>query len=309
MPAPALRSTFVAFLLFATLPASAVFTVQDDAGQDITFERPATRIVSLAPSITELLFAAGAGTHVIAADEYSDYPEAARKLPRIGNAHALDLETLLALKPDLVIAWKSGNDARQLARLREVGIRIFLSEPRTLEDIPHAVETFGKLAGTESTARAVAEGLRKQAAQLKSRYANRTPVRVFFEIWSPPIMTVNGTHMIDAVLRLCGGENAFAALSTLTPSVSIESVVAANPEVILASGMGNERPPFLDAWQSWPRLPAVQHGLVAAIPADLIARPGPRIFEGAGQVCEIIDRARGVSNGASGNASSGNKQP
>jgi len=283
-------------------PAGAGFTVEDDAGQKVAFERPASRIVSLAPNITELLFAAGAGSRVIAADEYSDYPQAAGKLPRIGSAYALDLETLLALKPDLVIAWKSGNDARQVARLHDLGIRVFLSEPRTLEDIPRTIETFGRLVGTETAARTAAADLRTKFAQLEARYTKVLPVRVFYEIWSPPVMTINGSHLIDAVLRLCGGRNVFATVGALTPTVTGESVVAADPEVIIASGTGDAKPAFLDEWLRWPRMSAVQRGLVTWIPADLIDRPGPRIVDGATRACSIIDRARGK-------ALPGNKQP
>jgi iron complex transport system substrate-binding protein len=306
MPHAAQRLAFF-FFLFIALPglqsqACAGFRIEDDAGQTIVFEQPVRRIVSLAPHITELLFAAGAGSRVIAADEYSDYPQAARELPRIGNAYALDLETLLALKPDLVIAWNSGNDARQVARLRGLGIRVFLSEPRTLDDIPRAIELFGRLAGTETAAQAAAAALRTKFAKLAARYSNATPVRVFYEIWSPPVMTINGSHLIDAVLRLCRGRNVFAAVGALTPTVTGESVVAANPEVIIASGTGDAKPAFLDAWLSWPRISAVQRGLVTWIPGDLIDRPGPRIIDGATQACGIIDRARA-------NALPGNKQP
>jgi iron complex transport system substrate-binding protein len=291
-------------LCSAPTAANAGFAVKDDAGDDVVFDRPAMRIVSLAPNLTELLFAAGAGDHVIAADEYSDYPPAAKTLPRIGSAYALDLERVLALKPDLVVAWKSGSDARKVARLRELGIRVFLSEQRALEDIPRAIETFGRIAGTENIAHAEAAALRARYRQLAGRYAHALPVKVFFEIWNPPIMTVNGKHMIDSVLRLCGGMNVFAAAPALTPTVTSESVVAANPDVIIGSGTGNERPAFLDAWQSWPRIAAVEHGLLTWIPGDLIDRAGPRIFDGAEQACNILDRARVERAGA---ASNGNK--
>jgi iron complex transport system substrate-binding protein len=282
--------------------ASARIEVRDDSGQTIALAQPAARIASLAPHVTELLFAAGAGNRVVAADEFSDFPEAAKAIPRIGSAYALDLESLLALKPDLVIAWKSGNDARQVARIRELGIPVFLSEPRTPGDIARALEIFGRLAGTESTSGPAARKLRAQIGELESKYRGRSRVKVFFEIWSPPVMTVNSSHLIDAALNLCGADNVFGQLSSLTPTVSIESVVAAAPEVILASGMGNARPSFLDDWARWPRMPAVQNGLVAHIPADLITRPGPRLIEGAAQACAIIQRARMISSG-------GNKQP
>jgi iron complex transport system substrate-binding protein len=270
----------------------------------VVFDQPASRIVSLAPNITELLFAAGAGDHVVAADEYSDYPPAAKNLPRIGNAYALDLERVLALKPDLVVAWKSGSEARKVARLRELGVRVFLSEQRALEDVPRAIETFGRIAGTETVAHAEAAALRTRYRKLAERYAHTAPVRVFYEIWNPPVMTINGKHMIDSVLRLCGGKNVFADAPALTPTVTAESVVAADPEVIIASGAGNVKPEFLDAWQSWRRIAALRHGFVTWIPADLIDRAGPRIFDGAEQACSILDRARVDRDHA---ASGGNK--
>jgi iron complex transport system substrate-binding protein len=303
-------AAFFRFLRHAALAAATALqanaiagtALTDDSGQTVALAQPAARIDGLAPHVTELLFAAGAGDRIVAADEFSDFPEAAKKLPRIGSAYALDLEALLALKPDLVIAWKSGNDARQIARIRALGIPVFLSEPRTLEDVARALESFGRLAGTEPAARAAAEKFRAQTGELRSRYQGRRPIKVFFEIWSPPVMTVNSSHLIDAVLALCGGHNVFGALSALTPTVSVESVVAAAPEVILASGMGSARPAYLDDWSRWPRVPAVRNGLVAHIPADLITRPGPRLIEGATRVCDMLERARGYDSG-------GNKKP
>jgi iron complex transport system substrate-binding protein len=299
-----LRRALFWLLLAAAAPTHAAITVQDDAGNVLTLEHPASRIVSLAPHITELLFAAGAGNAVIAADRYSDYPLAARSLPRIGDAHALDLERLLALKPDLVIAWQSGNDARQMEKLKALGLRVFMSEPRQLDDIPNSIVTLGRVAGTEATANPVAARLRTHAVLLDTSYGQRSPVSVFFEIWSPPIMTVNGNHLIDKVLRLCGGRNVFADLPALTPSLSTESVVAADPEVILASSEGDVTPSWLGEWRRWPHMKAVAHRLVFSVPGDLITRPGPRIFDGADEVCHMIDRAR-----ATPRASDGNKQP
>jgi iron complex transport system substrate-binding protein len=297
-----LRFVACVLLTMAASAGHAEVTVVDDAGERLTFARPPQRIVSLAPHITELLYAAGAGSAVIAADEYSDYPLAARKLPRIGNAYALDLEAMLALKPDLVIAWKSGGTANLVAKLKSLGMPVFLSEPKTLDDIPRSVETLGRIAGSDTVAQAAAARLRARKAQLEAQFSKRSKVKVVFEIWSPPIMTINRSHLINAVLQLCGAENPFADLATLTPTISAESVVAANPEVILASSQGNARPLYLDDWLRWPSIPAVAHGLVASIPGDFIDRAGPRIFDGAAQICGIVDQARAF-------ASTRNKQP
>jgi iron complex transport system substrate-binding protein len=272
--------------------AAAAASVFDDDGRRLLLAAPAQRIVSLSPHATEMLFAAGAGSRVIAADEYSDFPEAAKKLRRIGSAHALDLEAIVALKPDLVVAWKTGNAARQVARLIELGIPVFFTEPRAPDDIASAIGRLGVLAGTVDTAAAAARKLDGAIARLAAAYRNSAPVDVFFQIWSPPVMTINGRHLIDAIVRACGGRNVFGSLPALTPTVSVESVVGANPQVIIASGMGDARPPFLDQWKAWPQIAAVKGGHVYFVPADLIARPGPRIADGAKLVCDAIDRAR-----------------
>ena len=300
------RASFLMLGLLAVFPcaAAAAASVFDDDGRRLLLATPAQRIVSLSPHATEMLFAAGAGSRVIAADEYSDFPEAAKKLRRIGSAHALDLEAIVALKPDLVVAWKSGNDARQVARLIELGIPVFFTEPRAPEDIASAIGRLGVLAGTMETAIAAARRLDDGIARLTAAHRKSALVDVFFEIWSPPVMTINNRHLIDAIVRACGGRNVFGALPALTPTVSVESVVGANPQVIIASGMGDARPPFLDDWKAWPQIAAVKSGHVYYVPADLIARPGPRIAEGARLVCDAIDRARVAAK-----ASPGNKQP
>jgi iron complex transport system substrate-binding protein len=300
---PLRAACFLAGLLAAS-PAAAAVSATDDAGRRILLAAPARRIVSLSPHATEMLFAAGAGSRVIAADEYSDFPEAANKLGRIGSAYALDLEAIVALKPDLVVAWKSGNDARQVARLIDLGIPVFFTEPRTADDIARGIGRLGVLAETTDIAAAAARRLEGVIAGLTAAHRNAAPVDVFFEIWSPPVMTVNGRHLIDAIVRACGGRNVFGALPALTPTVSVEAVVGANPQVIIASGMGDARPTFLDDWKAWPQIAAVKGGHVYHVAADLIARPGPRIADGARLVCGAIDRARGAAN-----PSAGNKQP
>jgi iron complex transport system substrate-binding protein len=281
-------------LLFALacLSARAEIVVTDASGVSIKLPAPARRIVSLAPHITELLFAAGAGDRVVGTVEYSDYPPAAKVLPKVGG-HALDLEAIVALKPDLVMGWESGNAPASIFRLRSMGLTVHLSQSNRIEDIASELERIGKLAGTETVANAAAMAFRERYAQLASRYSQRPPVAVFYEIWSRPLMTVNGKQIISDVIRLCGGRNVFAQLPTLAPTITEEAVIAANPEVIVASGMGESRPDWLDDWNRWKTLAAVARNNLYFIPPDLIQRHTVRILDGAEQLCVHLETARG----------------
>ncbi|NIR60472.1 MAG: cobalamin-binding protein, partial [Gammaproteobacteria bacterium] len=233
------------------------------------------------------------GERIVGTVHHSDYPPVARFIPRVGGYDNLDLERIVALEPDLVIAWKSGNTPGEVARLERLGLPVYYSEPRTLDDIARALERLGELAGTAERARAAAQEFRAHRRVLERRYAGRPPVSVFYQIWHSPLMTVNGEHVISDVIRLCGGRNVFADLSSLSPTVSIEAVLAADPEAVVASGMGEERPEWLDEWRGWPGLAAVEHGNLFFIPPDLLQRHGPRILQGAERLCRRLERARG----------------
>ncbi len=285
---PLLQAAAVVMLC---LPARAAIVVVDAGGVTIALAAPAQRIVSLAPNLTELLFAAGAGERVVGSVDFSDYPAAARALPRVGG-HSLDLEAIVALKPDLVMAWESGTAAAAVSRLRSMGLNVHLSEPRRIEDIPGELERIGRLAGTGATADAAAAAFRRRYALLAARYSRRPPVTVFYQIWKQPLMTVNGRQIISDAIRLCGGRNVFEQLPVLAPTVTVEAVIAANPEVIVASGMGDSRPEWLDDWKRWTTLEAVARDNLYFVAPDLIQRHTPRILDGAGQLCLHLESAR-----------------
>lgn len=262
----------LAALLLAGPAAAAPIDIVDDQGQALRLAQPARRIVSLAPHITELLYAAGAGDRLVGAVQYSDYPEAAKKLPRVGGYSAVDMEQVIALKPDLVVAWKSGNRNAHLDKLRALGVPVFINEPRRIDDVAKSLAQFGRLAGTGAAGEAAAKAFRARHAALAARYSGRPKLRLFYEAWNRPLMTINGEHLISDVIRLCGGDNVFAKLPMLAPTVDVESVLATQPEVIVASGMGEGRPEWLDDWRQWTRLPAVARGNLFFIPPDLIQR-------------------------------------
>ena len=281
-----------AALALISAAAAAEIRLTDDAGRSVTLKQPARRIISLTPHMTELLFAAGAGGRVVGTVEYSNHPHEAQRIARIGDSAQLDLERIVALKPDLVVVWQYGNAQRQLDKLLRLGIPVYYNEPRRLPDIARAIEQLGRLAGTEAVALPAARAFVARVAELRRRYAGRAPVTVFYQIWDQPLLTVNGEHLISDVIGLCGGRNVFAGLAPLTPEISTEAVLAADPEAIGGVTAEAGQAGNLDAWKKWPRLQAVARGNLFVIDSDLISRNTPRILDGAGQLCEHLAAAR-----------------
>lgn len=281
-----------ALLALFTTAVSAAIELVDDKGNRVVLPQPARRIVSIAPHVTELLFAAGAGDRVVGVVDYSDFPDAARRIPRVGSNVQLDLERIAELRPDLVAVWLHGSAQRQLDRLRSLGLPIYYNEPRTLEDIARSIEVLGRLAGTEAAAGRAAQEFRTRLKALGATFADRVPVPVFWQIWERPLMTVNGNHLISDVIRLCGGRNVFAGLKPLVPTISTEAVVEANPEVIGTAIIDGRRQNGLDAWKNWARLIATARGNFLLIDTNLISRHTPRILQGAQQMCDYLETVR-----------------
>ena len=255
-------------------------------------EPPAQRIIALAPNLVELVYAAGAGSHLVGVAAYCDFPLAARTLPVVSDYARVDLERVLALKPDLVLGWPSGNPSGGLARLRQLGIRLAMVELRRLSDVPEALESIGRLAGTESAARVAAADFRERMQTLAARYRARAPVSLFYQIWHEPLMTVGSQHLLHDLMSVCGARNLFGRLDRLTINIGLESLLAGNPELIVVSGdaaaadvtRARLRTMGLRAAQG-------QIGVVALDP-DLLERQGPRLVEGAQRLCEVVDRVR-----------------
>lgn len=289
---PLRRAAFSLAICAIAIPsvAAAAITVQDDVGNTVTLPQPARRIVSLAPHITELLYAAGAGDKIVGVSNFSDYPPAAKGIPSVGSFAALDLERVLTLKPDLIVAWRSGNKPSQVARLRAFNIPVYESQAGDFPAIAASLERLSALSGTYDIGKRAANDFRQRWQSLQSRYASRAQVSVFYQIWSQPLMTLNGQHMASAVLRLCGGKNVFADLPQLAPTISAEAVIAADPQVILTPGDAKDQP--LEQWKQYPRLQAVRHQHLYTINADWMNRAGPRVLDAADEVCRRLDEAR-----------------
>lgn len=286
------KFNFIIIFLFFTTSVYAEIRVTDDMGRIVKLDNPAERIISLAPHITESLFSAGAGNKIIGAVSYSDYPEAAKKIPRVGGYPSLDIEKIISLKPDLIIAWSSGNNAAQVEKLISLGLTVFLSEPRYPKDIAETIRRFGIVSGTSDVALKSYEEFLQHYQMLKERFSSKEKVKVFYQIWNKPLMTISGGHLISNIIELCGGENVFSDIKVLTPRISLESVIESKSEVIVSGGMGKARPDWLDDWRSWTDLPAVKNNQLYFIEPALMQRVGPRILNGADKLCELLDKSR-----------------
>lgn len=248
------------------------------------------RIVSLAPNLTELAYAAGAGGTLVGTVEYSDYPDAARRLPRVGDAWRVDPERVLALKPDLVLAWSSGTPGDTVARLGSLGLKVVSIPTYRLADVATALRTIGRIAGTETVADASATRFEREIRRLRAAHAETRALSVFVEIDDEPLYTVSGQHIISEVVDLCGGHNVFADLPQLAPPVALEAVIARDPQVILSTDDTIADPRAL--WQHWTRVAAVRDGTIYSMSSDTLTRATPRLAAGAGQVCAALDDAR-----------------
>ncbi|GAB3278383.1 cobalamin-binding protein [Parahaliea aestuarii] len=282
------------FALLLALAGSAAWAVEviDATGRTVHLEQPAQRIVALAPHVVENAFSAGAGERLVGAVSYSNYPAAARDIPRVGSYQAWSLESIVAKNPDLVLMWGSGNSLEGLPALEQLGIAVYISEPKRLEDIPATLRAIGQLAGTGDVAERNALAFEEKLARLRENVATGPARRVFYEVWNQPLQTINGDQYLSDVITLCGGRNIFADSPHIAPRISVEAVLARDPEIIIASGMGDARPEWLDDWQAYPHLTAVRNKALFFIHPDLLQRPTTRLLDGAQTLCEQIASQR-----------------
>ncbi len=287
-----MKQTMLAILVAGSLvgAAQAAVTVRDDAGQAVTVNKPALRVISMAPHVTELLFAAGGGSRVVGAVNYSDYPEAAKSIPRIGSNREIDIERVIALRPDLIVAWMHNSSERQIDLVRKLGVPVFQSDPQSLDSIPESVLRLGRLMGTDAAANATATQLRKQLAGLRAQYAKRPPVRTFYQVWDKPLYTLSGKSILTDAMRLCGGVNIFDDLNVVAPIVTIESVLQANPEAIIATAEKNYG--GVELWKQYGSVQAVRNKNLFTLDGNLLNRAGPRMIEGTAAMCEVLEQAR-----------------
>lgn len=279
------------FLVVIAVPAHAI-TVQDFSGREVTLAQPAERIVALAPHIVENLYSAGAGDKLVGIVSYSNFPDEAKNVPEVGTYNAFSLEQVLALQPDLVVMWGSGNGMQTLPQFETLGIPVYVSELRQLSDVPKSIRNLSQLAGTPTIGEAEASRIEAELSILKRRYKERRSLSVLYQIWNDPLQTVNGEHLISEIISLCGGYNVFGDARSLAPRISIESVLLRDPDAIVASGMGEARPEWLDEWRAYPSLTAVADNALFVVNPDHLQRPSARIVLGARSLCQQLDQIR-----------------
>ncbi len=285
------RLLMLAMLVAA--PVRAAISVVDDTGANVRLATPATRIVTLAPHAAELVYAAGAGARIVGVIKGTDYPSAAQRLPVVGDVTALDLERTVMLAPDLIVTWPWTTPA-QIAWLRARDVAVFEANAPTIDGIATDIERIGMLAGTGATAHDAAAAFRERVAQLARESRDGPRLRVFYQVSGAPLFTLGGKHLVSEAIARCGGRNVFAAMTLPAPQVSVEAVVAADPQVIIAGTDGAKRPAWLDAWARLPALDAVRHRALYAVDANLLHRPGPRFVDGIAQLCRTLAKARGA---------------
>lgn len=286
-----IRYSLLITLLFFSLKSLSL-SVQDSLGNEVVLEKPAAKIVALSPHIVENLFSAGAGENIVASVDHCDYPEAALTIPRLGTMGSFGLEPIVDLKPDLVVIWYSGKGVEIYNKLKELGLTVYASAPKTLSDIAESIKDFGVLTDNEDIANKAASQFEHDVTQLSRTYSQKQKVRSFYQVWYQPMLSINKDSLIHQVIELCGGTNVFADSPALVPKLSIESVISKDPEVIVASGLGDLRPAWLDDWKDWPSISAVANNKLFHIHPDLIQRHSLRVLEGAKTLCQQLEQAR-----------------
>lgn len=253
------------------------------------------RVISLAPHITEMLFSAGAGDKIVGVVNYSDYPAAASKIDSIGDYNAVNIEKIILLKPDLIIAWKTGSRLKDVEKLKSLGFKVIYSEPYQLKDIANEIQYFGQILNTTNTANQVASQLKQQLDSLKKTYQNKPKITAFYQIWNRPLMTINGKQFISQALEICGAKNIFADLPILAAEVNLESIIKRNPDAILLGGEKAFQNQWQKNWQAFSILKAVQENQIYLLNADQFQRPTARLINGIESLCQVVDKVRNES--------------
>jgi iron complex transport system substrate-binding protein len=289
-----MNTALITFIV-GLFPAVVLAQMQDGAGHRITLATPAQRIVTLAPHATELTFFAGAQNKLVGVAQYSDFPAQAANLPKVAAAGTVDIERIIALKPDLVVSWASGVPPAAHAQLRALGIAVFESEPRTLAAIADEIDALAQLTGTAAAAKEHSTALRtrlarlQQAATAAQSSGRGAPVQVFHQIWERPLMTINGQHIMSDAIRICGGQNIFSPLTALTATVSTEAVIARNPQLISTGVAAQEKPGDpLAQWRTMPGLRAAQNKAFLLLDANKFSRATPRMLDEVEKLCAAI---------------------
>ncbi|HEY6924463.1 MAG TPA: cobalamin-binding protein [Steroidobacteraceae bacterium] len=279
----------------AASPGDVPIVLSDDTGQRVSLARAPHRIISLAPGATEMLFAAGVGDRIVATVEYSDEPPAAKRVPRIGDVTAVDMERLVAMHPDLVVVWPGGGNPAQIEKIAQLGLPLYRQQVNRLADLPVALRRLGGLASDRSVADGAARSLEESLARLAHEYGSGKHPTVLLEVWNRPIYTVGGTHLMSDALTLCGVRNVFGDLKELGPVVSTEAVIARNPDIIVAAAPPGEGASWLEAWKRFGSLSAVRNRRLISFEDQRLSRLGPSVVSATEGLCKALAAGEGAT--------------
>jgi iron complex transport system substrate-binding protein len=260
------------------------------------------RIITLAPHLSELVDAAGGAERLVSVSAFSNLPESVKQLPVTSDARSIDLEKMKSLRPDLIIYWLGGTSESQIQSIKKTfnqDVQFISVQPKKLSDIATDIETIGKALGTDSVAKKNADALRLKITELSTKQKNpkqknisERKVRVFYQVWAQPLMTLNQDHIIGDIIQRCGGEQLFAHEKVLVPTVSREAVIKANPEIIFTAVDSSKIKADWSMWSSFPQLAATKNKAFIDLDGDIISRPSPRIMQGAEKICAEINKVR-----------------
>jgi iron complex transport system substrate-binding protein len=286
--------TFKALLLAASLAfsgaASAQLSLRDDLNRPIFMKKAATRVVTLSPSLTELLFAVGAGDLAVAVDSLSVYPPETFALPKVATGAGFSLDRISTLKPDLVLAWREGIRRDEVEAMASFGTTVFVASARSLDDVSRLLRIIGQLTGRD--AGAAVNAFEERLFRLKRENAYKPKLTTFIEIWNRPLTTVSGSHLLSEALEICRAENVFGDLPGFAPKVSWEEVQSKNPFLIVGAGSAASIAEFQSNWHMRPSMAAVQSGRLLFVDDDNITRASPRAPEAIAKLCRSLDDVR-----------------
>jgi iron complex transport system substrate-binding protein len=280
-----LNTTFLSY-------AVAELAITDDVGSEVILVKPAQRVITLAPHLTELVFAIDQGDKLVGVMSFSNYPEAAKKIPRIGSHNTISYESIAKIQPDLILAWGSGNGSEVINKLKSLGFSVYVSEPNKLEGVAATIRKLGILLDAKDKGENEANKFINRLSQLKENYSNRQKISVFYQMSDNPIMTLSGRHLISDVIELCGGFNIFSKAIPIALKVSLESLVRSDPQVVIAGTKKENEEKWLSEWANRISMKAVKNKQVYFIDPDLLIRHGPRIIEGTEKICNYLERSR-----------------
>lgn len=285
--------TFSYYLCTALLILACLNAVKEVNAQQIKpIDASKPRIVALSPHIVEMLFDIGAGEQIIATTDHADYPSAAKKIPTIGSALRIQLERIIELQPDLIIAWKSGNPSDELARIEQLGFNVVYSQPDTFNDVAKELRLFGQLSGHSEQAERVASKFLAELASIKKQYGQKKPLTGFYEVWSRPLTTIGKHSWPQQFLELCSIHNPFTHANASYPQVNIEQILQARVDVIIQPFAKKQVDKNAYNWQQWPILPAVKHQQIITLDADIIHRMTTRSLSALLDLCQQAEQSR-----------------